>query len=352
MTVEVRDPFGAARDPELPVVAHAIDAHEAQRELGGRRLPRLVGTTGTASVSAIRVVRHKPGRRCVIEYDLEVERAGRPNERVTLIGKIRHARYGLSGFRLLAAFWNAGFDAASADGISVPEPIGSVGKFTMWLQRKVPGILATTALAGPDGTRLARRIADAAHKVHRAGVPTPARHTADDELRILRDCLERVTRTEPIPARRVESILAACERLAAALRATAPLGIHRDFYADQVIVDGERLYLLDFDLYCAGDPALDIGNFIGHVTEHSLRALGRANALQDRERALTDRFAELAGDEIRDAVAAYTTLTLVRHVYLSTIFPERRPFTAALLDLCEARLATVPALVLGGARCG
>jgi hypothetical protein len=28
----------------------------------------------------------------------------------------------------------------------------------------------------------------------------------------------------------------------------ARCGIHRDFYADQVIVDGSRLYLLDFDL--------------------------------------------------------------------------------------------------------
>jgi hypothetical protein len=59
----------------------------------------------------------------------------------------------------------------------------------------------------------------------------------------------------------------------------------------------------------------------------------------DRERALEDRFVELAGEGARSAVRTYATLTVARHVYLSTTFPERRPFTRALLELCEDRLA-------------
>jgi hypothetical protein len=336
MTIEVSDPFGAAADPALPAIALAIDPLEAERELGGRRLAHLVGADGSAHVRAIRVVRHKPGRRCVIEYDLDVEHADGSGGSVTLIGKIRFARFGLSGHRLLTEFWDAGFDDASADGISVPAPVGSVARFRMWLQRKVRGVTATTALGGPDGVALARRIAEAAHKVHRAGIPTPATHTIVDELRILRECLGGL---RGIPPDRIQSLLGACERLAATIAAPEPLGIHRDFYADQVMVDGTRIYLLDFDLYCSGDPALDIGNFCGHITEQSLRTLGNADALGDRERALTDRFAELAGEETRERVRAYATLTLARHVYLSTTFPERRPFTGALLALCEERLA-------------
>ena len=40
---------------------------------------------------------------------------------------------------------------------------------------------------------------------------------------------------------------------------------------------------------------------------------------------------------------AWTTLTLARHIALSTEFSDRRPFTAHLLDLCEQRLAGVDA---------
>ena len=52
--------------------------------------------------------------------------------------------------RVLERIWKAGFDSGSADGISVPEPIGFIPRFQMWLQRKVPGETATRRLAGPE----------------------------------------------------------------------------------------------------------------------------------------------------------------------------------------------------------
>jgi len=91
-------------------------------------------------------------------------------------------------------------------------------------------------------------------------------------------------------------------------------------------------------LHCLGDPGLDVGNFIGHMTEQALREQGDARRLAPVEQALENRFIELAGEGVRPAVQAYTTLTLARHIFLSTRFPERKHLTAALLDLCEARL--------------
>ena len=75
-----------------------------------------------------------------------------------------------------------------------------------------------------------------------------------------------------------------------------PQGIHRDFYPDQVLIDGDHLYVIDFDLYCMGDPALDIGNFMGHIIEHSLRILGYPAALKEVENAMEERFMELSGE--------------------------------------------------------
>src|SRR5262249_50836435 len=132
-----------------------------------------------------------------------------------------------------------------------------------------------------------------------------------------------------------------CDRLGAATPLPAPCGIHRDFYPDQVIVDGSRLYLIDFDLYCESDPGLDIGNFLGHITEQSLRTLRDPAAMADLEGAMEERFVALSGEATRTAMRAYATLTLVRHVYLSTLFPERRPFTGSLMELCEERLGMV-----------
>ncbi len=121
----------------------------------------------------------------------------------------------------------------------------------------------------------------------------------------------------------MQRLAAACDRLGATLPEPKACGIHRDFYSDQVIVHGNRLYLLDFDLYCRGDPALDVGNFIGHMTEQALRELRDFTGLAKQEEALRDRFAELSGYNCLPAVSAYTTLTLARHVYLSTVLPGR-----------------------------
>jgi hypothetical protein len=340
MNIPVSDPFGAACDPEMPSLALALDPVEVQRQFGSHLTP-LSGERGLVHLWAVRVTRYKPGRRCVIEYDVEVERAEDAPEATTLIGKVRARRSGKSGYRLLKAFWDNDFRADSQDGISVPEPIGIVSACRLWLQRKVPGQMATDLLTAPDSASLVRRIAEAAYKLHQARVPTKRRHTMADEVRILREHLSCLAQTEPQWAERLEWLLDASQRLGAALPEPMPCGIHRDFYPDQVIVEGPRLYLIDFDLYCDGDPGLDIGNFLGHLIEHSLRTLGDPGALVELERAMEERFVELAGEASRTAVRAYTTLTLVRHIYLSTLFPERRPSTGCLLDLCEERLDIV-----------
>jgi Phosphotransferase enzyme family len=337
--VALIDPLGVTNDPAMSTLAAALDPAEVRRRFRGR-LRRLTGENGLTHLRTIRVTRYKPGRRCVIEYELEVERPDAAPEMVTLIGKVRRLRSGKSGYRLLSALWEAGFGADSADGITVAEPIGAVPEFRMWLQRKVQGQVATDLLAEPGGEDLARRIAEAAHKVHRAGVLAKRRHTMHDELRILHERLPSVARSEPQWAGRIERLLDACDRLGAGTLKPEPCGIHRDFYADQVIVAGPRLCLIDFDLYCEGDPALDIGNFLGHIREQSLRSLGDPEALADLEVAMEERFVELAGEETRAAVRAYKLLTLARHVHLSTLFPERRPFTGNLLELCEEYLGT------------
>src|SRR5437016_5599377 len=291
MSISVSDPFVATRDRAMPSLVFALDPGVAQQHLE-RQLPRLAGEDGRVHLQAIRVTRHKPGRRCVIEYDVDVKRPDACLETVVLVGKVRAGRSGKNGYRLLDAFWKAGFQADSPDGISVPEPVGTVPEFQIWLQRKVPGRCATDLLAAPGGVALARKIAEAACKVHRTGVPARRRHTISDELNILKTRLLTVSPPGSPWAGRIARLLDAADRLGAATREPKTCGIHRDFYADQVIVDGERLFLLDFDLYCEGDPALDIGNFMGHITEQSLRTLGDAGALVVRDHAPEQRTLE------------------------------------------------------------
>lgn len=331
--IPVIDPFGVAADPKMSFLAPALNPTSAQRQFE-RCLASLAGKERKIQLRAIRVTRYKPERRCLVEYDVDLE----PSESLTLVGKARAKGLDTSSYNLLRSLWNTGFGARSVDGISVPEPIAVIAEWQMWLQSKVPGTLATQLLAELGGVALARRIAEAVHKLHQAGIPASRRHTVADELRILHERLSLVAHTYPQWAKRLERLLDACTRLGARLPESGPVGSHRDFYADHVIVDGARLSLVDFDLYCEADAGLDVGNFNAHLTEQSLRTLGDPCAMANREQTLEERFVELAGEATRAAVRTYATLSLVRHIHLSTLFPDRRPFTEKLLDLCEQRL--------------
>ena len=329
-------------DPELPTLSAALTP-AAAREALLDRLRRSCDITGDTSLHAIRVVAYKPGRRCLIEYQLATPRRGAQPEMTAVLGKIRANRFGNSGYRMLSALWDAGFTSTSRDGISVPEPLATVPTLRMWVQRKMPGRVATSVLPGPDGTILAGLIAHAVHKLHTAEVPAERRHTIDDELQILARCLGDVARAHPELAPSIDRLVETCGRVAVMLPEPAWCGSHRDFYSDQVLVDGNRLFLIDFDLYCEADPGLDVGNFLGHVTEQSLRLFGRADALAHVERSLENRFVALAGEHVRWPVRVYAALTIARHVYLSTRVPGRAHITRALLALAHERLYRVSA---------
>ncbi len=336
MSVQVLDSLRIADDPALSGgITTALDPTAMSRRFASPDfLPSRAGKAVT--LQAIRVARHKRGRRCVIEYDVEIRGA---SERLTVIGKIRARHNPRRAHELAARLREAGFSERSEDGIGVPEPLGVFADLGMWLQRKVPGRAATELLLEPAATRLVEKIAEAAHKLHCARIPAKRTHTMVDELRVLRERLSEVAQKQPRWAARIGRLLVACERLGAELPPPVPCGIHRDFYPDQVMADESRLWLIDFDLYCVGDRGLDIGNFLGHITEYSLRTLGNADALAPLEHAMAERFALLAGSAATRAAATYATLTLARHVYLSTLLAERRPNTGRIVELCEERLA-------------
>ncbi len=326
-------------DAALPTLGLALDPVTAASAIA-RRLPFEGAPT---TVRFTRVVAYKPGRRCLIEYELELSRSATATERVSILGKIRKGRFGNSGHRQLRALWDAGFDDQSADGVSVPRPLGTVPELRMWLQQKVEGQVVTHLLTPQSGVGVASRIAAAVQKLHATPLAAERRHTMDDELRILTRCLTDTATAFPEMAHRVTRLIDAAIRVGAALPDPQWCASHRDFYSDQVITLGDRLFLIDFDLFCEADPGLDVGNFLGHVTEHALRLHGCADALARFEDELEDQFAARAGERVRWAVRVYAALTVARHVYLCTRHQDRAHLLPTLLALAQARLDRVAA---------
>ena len=327
----VNDPFGALADPALPMLEAAVNPDSAERAFA-EALDMRVGVRST------RITRHKAGRRCLIEYDVET-RGGA----FTWIGKMRARGCDERTARVQAALEQSGFDGESETGVSVPHVIGCVTPLHLWLQEKVLGRSAAELLARADGDGVAADAVRAVRRLHTSQVVPSRSHQLADELRVLDDRLTEVGNLFPAWRRRLTELMAGCRSLAGRLAPQPVRYLHRDFYADQVMVNHGRVFLLDLDTYAAGDEALDAGNFLAHVIESRLRAPDGGGPSPDVDAAIVDGYLGGRSCEagLLEALDFYTTVALARLVHVSTRMPERRPFTSRILDAVEARLCGV-----------
>ena len=322
----------ALDDAALPALRGALYPPEIVRQIAPV-VSDWLGTRCKAQLLEHRLVRHKPGRRCVIYYVLD---AGR---RIGIYAKMRARGPDRRTQKLLGALERAGLDHARGSRIGVPRAVGVVPELGLTLQSECPGVVPTQRMEHPDAIRVMEQVAEALATLHHASVSTSRTHTMDDELEILRSGLSRVADDLPHRRKRIDAVLAECERVARGVEPSMRCGLHRDFHPDQILVDGDRMSLLDLDLYAVGDPALDVGNFSAHLTELSIRCHGRPDRFADLERRFEARYRTLFPAVSLHAIRVYRTLTLARHIRLSTVIAGRSGSTDALLDHCERELA-------------
>ncbi len=305
-----------------------LQKKEGSCQAAPARLPSLF------RLEAIHVRRHKTGRRCLIEYQLFAPARGV----FSVLGKIRAKGLDQRSYEAQQGLWQNGFDTACTDKISVPEPLGVLPHLNMWLQDKVTASPVIGALSGKEGPTLASRIAQAVDKLHKQGIATARSHGIQDELRILGEQLRPVIAKHPAWQERIEKILARCTQLGNRLPPAAPCPSHRDFYHDNILFDGDRLFLVDLDLYCLADPGLDMGNFIAHLMDYKLRSCGDAAALGPVLHTLRGSCSVCNETAYARQIEIYTTLSLARLVAISTRIPGREQWTTALMELCEQEL--------------
>ena len=77
---------------------------------------------------------------------------------------------------------------------------------------------------------------------------------------------------------------------------------------------------------------------MAHIIEFAIRHYGDIHALQQHQDAFLSTFLTYSATANKQSVDIYTTLSLARHIYLSTQFADRKHTTETLLTLCEDRL--------------
>ncbi len=271
------------------------------------------------------LTRLKPGRRAMVRYRLADGRV--------LLGKLSAKGADPHTPRFQERLRKAGLDGAT--GIGVPAVVAALDDPPIWLQDAVPGQPLGTALEETsDASRQAmHRTGQALAGLHATRPQTERRWTHEDELQVLK----RAVADGPY-----SDLYRRSAALLRGLPKAEEVGLHRDFYFDQVLVAPEAIWLVDLDLYARGDPAIDIGNFLAHLTELALRAGKPATFYAWLEQAFLDGYAGRRALPPAASIDALHTISLARHVAIAQRFPERRPAIPAIANLCRAALPAGP----------
>lgn len=243
-------------DPKLPGLARALD-EEAMRALFAARL-------GEQSFSPLRcrVVKHAPGKRCVIAYELNGDDAVSAPRR--LIGKIYRKNRGEMIFAQWRRLWQA---AAVSASFNMPEPLAYWPELGMLVQSVVPGRQLATFSEGDELHLALRGVARNLAVLHGLTVDLGEPKTLDDHLRKYCHPGPQVLSADPEWAPLVERLLNGLAADASLSRAPH-CPIHGDLNLAQIFIDAGRAWFIDFDGLCLAHPALDLGNFLVTLQVH------------------------------------------------------------------------------------
>lgn len=174
--------------------------------------------------------------------------------------------------------------AFKGDGeLHVPRIVGDSERYAALAHEWVEGITPTADALDAGGSVL-ERVAGALAALHRQRPRLGTMYSASDYARGVSGACEAVAALDDDLGSRAAELCDAVRALVLE-RSWRPQAVHGDFTADQVLVCGERVTILDFDRAGYGDPAMDLGAFAaGHISRAIAGELTMAQAFDIAER--------------------------------------------------------------------
>jgi hypothetical protein len=258
-------------DGDLPTLVDATDGLTAMRVLAdafkdaGRSVPGTRCEVGLEHYGR----RH----RCVLRYDLSLN--GSTSEPIASVyGKVACDDRGETASATLEALRGVpGLERY----VRVPQTLGYVHDLRLVLMESVPGTTAITsqlrdatsgAKALPRSNGVEGSITAAGHlaaAIHGSGVGSDTIRGAPDELGELAAAARVLRRCSPLLGNAFSGWADEVALLETATTAMPPGFSHGDFTHSQLMFDGIRFALVDFDTVCRAEPALDVGHFLAHL---------------------------------------------------------------------------------------
>lgn len=346
----------SGRETERDVASDALRSLDHALE-GERMLPlvaRAVGL-GPSELAGLRcspvVLNHKPGRRCTLRYTLVRWPPSAEGEALpAVVAKLyRSRRQAMRTYARMDALRSAPPGGAGVP--CIPACLGPVRTLGLFFQQCVDGTELDHVIASARSQAPLVLAAQWLAQLHASAPLTELPEMSVDlVLRKVADWSAEIA-ADSAPAL-VASLRRTCDALhrsAAGMPRHATSMIHRDFYHAQVLWNGERIWVLDFDELSTGDPALDVGHFLAHLEYKAWLWTEQRQAFRDAAAAFAAAYRAAAGSHAERRLPFYATYTFLKlaHTEVRRRRADWKTRTELLVRLAGRQLED-PRSVLGG----
>ncbi|MBZ5641256.1 MAG: aminoglycoside phosphotransferase family protein [Acidobacteriia bacterium] len=300
----------------------------------------------------IQPMRRRPGSRHVFAYKLLVadKRTGKQNV-VELVGKqdtTRAVGKAAKEFEAMRLLWGAGFGQDHQ--FRIPQPLHHFEDLRMIIQEKARGTKLRSFLG--DGNDIsfnhARMTGQWLAKLHNMPLESLRECAYEAEKASLRTFVDALKNDQPQLESELRQYAAAIEQRFDLFQGVAATHVHGDFHPDHVYVANNFVTVIDFERFCIGDPARDLGSFVGHMrtTAYSLE---KSIEFADREidaflESYFGAMPEALGNAISARVAPYAALSSLEALYyVASVLKVTNPARVAMYMQCVRESGVAPA---------
>jgi tRNA A-37 threonylcarbamoyl transferase component Bud32 len=205
----------------------------------------------------------------------------------------------------------------------------------------IPGTSLSKIIGRGNGSIGAvQSAARAIAEFHQLDVVAPQRSHAEDMAR-LRAAQGVLASARPELADEVSVIV---EAVALGLECAPTSLIHGDLKPVHILIDGDRVGLIDFDLYGAADPIVDIAHLIGFLRKPQQRARSRRAETEDVGQVFVDEYFRHVPDSWRARLPLHHAMTSIyravgllqrrgeNHQHIEDVLREGRAFLDRVAD--------------------
>ena len=190
----------------------------------------------------------------------------------------------------------------------VSKPIAYVHELRTLLTSALTGTSLSDIIArGNDSIDAVKIAARAVVEFHHLDVAAPQRPYAEEMAR-LREAQERIASARPDLADEVQAMVRA---VALGLEGAPSSLIHGDLKPDHMLIDGDRVALIDFDLAAAADPVVDIAHLLAFLRQPRNRSRSRGEGPADIGQVFVDEYFSHVPDSWRARLPLHHAMTSI-----------------------------------------